>query len=152
MHRHLRLLGMISLTLSVVGILAGCEEVPLGGTTTSAGPIPAAQCTPTDQDQYVYHPQRLLVAQSCIYITGTVVAVRNENDGDRHIQLKLDAQYQGLLRPANALEGGDLVVEPVCISLPVQPDALDVLRRRPRPAGKHPPSGAACLDAGPLRL
>jgi hypothetical protein len=53
------------------------------------------------------------------------MAVRSEIDGDRHIQLALDPRYQYLLQPANRFEGGHLVVEPVCVSLPIQPDALN---------------------------
>ncbi len=121
MRRWCLLLGVVC----IVGVLAGCEEVPLEPTGVATVPIPPAQCNPSDQDQYVYHPARLHVLQSCIRVTGVVDASRVENDGDLHIQLRLDPPYQSLLQPANRLEQGDLVVEPVCPSLPLQPDALD---------------------------
>jgi hypothetical protein len=121
MRRWCLLLGVVC----VVSALAACEEVPLAPTGVATVSIPPAQCLPSDQDQYVYHPARLHVLQSCIRVTGVVEASRLENDGDLHLQLRLDPPYQFLLQPANRFEQGDLVVEPVCVSLPLQPDALD---------------------------
>ena len=126
MRRNGLLLGALFGALCLVGALAGCEEVPLEPTGVATVPIPPAQCSPSDQDQYVYHPARLHVLHSCIRVTGVVAASRVENDGDLHIQLRLDAPYLSLLQPANSHEQGDLVVEPVCPSLPLQPDALDI--------------------------
>lgn len=119
-------LGVLALVAALAGSLAGCEEVPLEPTRVATIPVPSAQCLPSDQDQYVYHPTRLHVLQSCIRVSGVVDAVRTENDGDLHIQLRVDPQYRALLQPANSHEQGDLVVEPVCPSLPLQPDALDI--------------------------
>jgi hypothetical protein len=120
-----RPLGILFMIACMAAVLAGCEEVPQGQFGGRSGQIPPAQCAPNDQDQFVYHPNRLQVLQSCIHVSGTVIAVRTENDGDRHIQLALDSQYQYLLQPANRFERGDLVIEPVCASLPIQPDALN---------------------------
>jgi hypothetical protein len=125
MHRRFLLLGVLGIVAALVVSLTGCEEAPLEPTRGATITVPPAQCAPSDQDQYVYHPQRLHVLQSCIRVTGVVDAVRVENDGDLHIQLRLDPQYSFLLQPANSHEQGDLVVEPVCPSLPLQPDALD---------------------------
>lgn len=108
------------------GVLAGCEAVPLGPTRVATISVPPAQCGPSDQDRFVYHPARLHVLQVCLHVTGVVEASRLENDGDLHLQLRLDPPYQFLLQPANRLEQGDLVIEPVCASLPLQPDALAV--------------------------
>jgi hypothetical protein len=126
MRRCILLLSVLGLAGALASVLAGCEEVSLEPTRVATVTVPPAQCQPTDQDQYVYHPQRLHVLQSCIRVTGVVDALRVENDGDLHIQLRLDPQYRFLLQPANSHEQGDLVVEPVCPSLPLQPDALDV--------------------------
>lgn len=115
-----------TLVLALVLALGGCEEaVPQSPLQLTNPPIPPVQCVPTTQDQYVYHPARLRVLQSCIHVSGVVRALRVENDGDLHLQLELDAPYHDLLEPANSLEQGDLVVEPVCVALPIQPDALD---------------------------
>jgi hypothetical protein len=125
----------------VAGVLVGCEPVPFGPTPLTTAAVPPAQCRPSDQDRYVYHPARLHILQSCIHVTGVVEASRIENDGDLHLQLRLDAPYQALLQPANRLEQGDLVVEPVCASLPLQPDALDVCVGDPHPVLDLPAPG-----------
>jgi hypothetical protein len=119
------MLGIVALALCLAGLLAGCEAVPLGQTGGRNTTVPPAQCSPSDQDQFVYHPSRLKVLQSCIHVTGIVAAIHIENDGDRHLQVTLDPQFQDLLRPANRFEDNRLVVEPVCVSLPLQPDAMD---------------------------
>lgn len=81
-------------------------------------------CRPTDQDRYVYHPDRLTVLRACLRVSGTIALARNEKDGDLHILLRLDAPYAGYLTPANANERGDLVVEPVCVGAVGQADAV----------------------------
>lgn len=60
----------------------------------------------------VYHPYRLRVRDSCRHISGTVDDVRDEEDGDIHIIVRLDPRYRGMLVQGNyAAQGGDLVVE-----------------------------------------
>jgi hypothetical protein len=60
----------------------------------------------------VYHPSRLTVLDACKHGAGTVTVVRHEQDGDLHIDVRLDAAYHGLLAPANETkQHGDLVVE-----------------------------------------
>lgn len=91
-------------------------------------------CESTDQDRYVYNPDRLEVAAPCLYVTGTVGAVRTEADGDLHILLALDPSYTHLLKPANQGEElGDLVVEPVCVRSVTQTDAEAVCAADPDP-------------------
>jgi hypothetical protein len=81
-------------------------------------------CKPSDQDAYVYNPDRLSVQKACVYVTGVVDAVRREADGDLHILVHLDSKYAYLLTPANQGEElGDLVVEPVCVRMVTQLDA-----------------------------
>jgi hypothetical protein len=60
----------------------------------------------------VYHPDRLVVRDSCRRITGTVEDVRDEEDGDIHVLVRLDSQYRSMLMDANfSIQHGDLVVE-----------------------------------------
>lgn len=68
-----------------------------------------ACAAPTDVLAGVYHPYRLHVMSPCREVSGTVVTVRHEEDGDLHIDLDTD----GLLtNSVNGSEhGGDLVVE-----------------------------------------
>ncbi len=83
----------------------------------------ATGCDPTLWD-HVYHPQRLLVVEKCISVTGTIFHVKKEADGDDHIQLKLDTEYEKLLNDRNKAAQADcLVIEPICEHAVTQPDA-----------------------------
>jgi hypothetical protein len=83
---------------------------------------------------HVYHPQRLIVKQSCIEVTGTIVdatngkqsdGMRHEADGDTHGWLKPDPPFQNLLNAGNkTAEGGNLVFEIVCRYPVKQADAV----------------------------
>jgi hypothetical protein len=87
---------------------------------------------------HVYHPDRLIVKQQCIAVTGTIVdatsgkepdGVRHEADGDTHGWLKPDAEFQNLLNAGNISdEGGNLVFEIVCKFPVTQPDAKTACR------------------------
>jgi len=97
---------------------------------------PGSSSTPGCGDglwQHVYHPNRLLVKQQCITVTGTIVdatagrepdGVRHEADGDTHGWLKVDPQFTSLLNAGNrSKEGGNLVFEIVCHFPVTQADA-----------------------------
>lgn len=86
--------------------------------------------------QHVYHPQRLLVKQDCITVTGVIVdatanqsrhrpdGVRHEADGDTHGWLKVDPEFANLVNAGNRSdEGGNMVFELVCHFTVTQPDA-----------------------------
>jgi hypothetical protein len=103
-----------------------------GAATPTAASPPA--CIPTDQDKYVYHPDRLEVRAACLRVTGRIAAIRNEADGDLHILLALDPEFTYLLTPANqGVELGDLVIEPVCVRKVTQADAIHVCSTDPDP-------------------
>ena len=103
---------------------------------------PSSACIPTDQDQYVYNPARLVVRAACIRVTGTVEETRHEADGDLHILIALDLPYTNLLTPANQGEElGDLVVEPVCVDPVSQRDAVASCARDHDPLGTLPAAG-----------
>ena len=75
--------------------------------------------------QHVYNPGRLEVKKLCMAVTGVIAGKVNEHDGDVHIRLKLDSQFEGLLNDGNrAHQGGNLVVEPICDHVVTQPDAV----------------------------
>ena len=58
-------------------------------------------------------------------VTGTIVLKRPEKDGDIHIQLKLDKQFLPLLDAENkSRQGGNLVLEPICVGPVTQADAI----------------------------
>jgi len=129
--------------LASLGVVVFVVSGGPGASVPSVAPtVVASGCVPTDQDQYVYHPARLQVLQACIRVTGTVAAVRNEPDGDFHILVALDPAFASLLRPANANELGDLVIEPVCEHTVSQSDAIATC------AGDHDPLNVAALSVG----
>jgi hypothetical protein len=83
--------------------------------------------------QHVYKPQRLIVKQKCVAVTGTIVdatnkkqpdGVRHEPDGDSHGWLDLDPQFKNLLNAGNmSAEQGNMVFEIVCMFHVSQQDA-----------------------------
>jgi hypothetical protein len=110
--------------------------------TLSLAPPPAPAPTTGPQcdssiSAHVYHPNRLLVKQECIEVTGTIVdatanqskhqadGTRHEKDGDTHGWLKLDAGFENLLNAGNMSdESGNLVFEIVC-KYPINSTAPD---------------------------
>ena len=63
----------------------------------------------------MYSPDRLQVHNPCQTVTGTVVRIVQERDGDTHIRLQLDAQYSGMLNDYNMQDQkGTLILEIVC--------------------------------------
>jgi len=114
-------------------VLSRYVNVLQGPPSTSGTPPPADSGCDASLASHVYHPQRLIVKQQCISVTGTIVdatngrepdGVRHERDGDTHGWLKLDAEFQNLLNSGNmSAEGGNLVFEIVCKFPVTQPDA-----------------------------
>lgn len=78
---------------------------------------------------HVYHKDRLVVLDDCVTVTGRIILLRKEKDGDYHIQLKVDPKYRPLLNKVNrAKQGGNLVLEPVCALKVTQADAIGACR------------------------
>ena len=78
------------------------------------GQTPAAfsTCRGGDPLANVYHPDRLVVQNACTTVTGVVDSITTEDDGDVHINVKLDPAYSNLLNDKNISgEHGDLVTE-----------------------------------------
>ena len=111
------------------------DRTPAGVVTHShpAAPAPPqADCDPSLWN-HVYHAQRLMVIDSCVAVTGTIVdatagqrpdGVRHEPDGDTHGWLRVDPQFTDLLNAGNrSNEGGNLVFEIVCKFPVTQADA-----------------------------
>lgn len=78
-----------------------------------------------DPHAHVYSPDRLQLLSACVTVTGVIDAVRREQDGDLHVLLHLDAGEEKYINGKNGIEGGDLVLEPVCVNTPTQADAVD---------------------------
>jgi hypothetical protein len=87
-----------------------------------------AQCD-TSLWRHVYKPERLQVQRWCISVSGTIVSKPPEGDGDVHIRVQLDPQFQNLLNEKNMTEqGGNLVVEPMCLKRVTQASAMRACR------------------------
>jgi hypothetical protein len=91
------------------------DEGPVDPTAHNAAPsrgtsVPAAShCRTGDPLANVYHPSRLEVIHPCVSISGTVMSVRAEDDGDVHFDLRVDPR---LVNAGNvAHQHGWLVVE-----------------------------------------
>lgn len=71
---------------------------------------------------HVYHSYRLHIKNPCVTVTGTVDSVKAEPDGDLHIRLKTDPQWINAVNVSD--QGGDLVVETICVGQVTQADAV----------------------------
>jgi hypothetical protein len=87
----------------------------------AAGAIPPAaaaglaassggSCRPGDPLANVYHSYRLQIVEPCLTVTGIVVAVRAEPDGDVHVNVRLDPPYAALINARNVAGEGDALV------------------------------------------
>jgi len=136
-----------SKNISIPAASSTPPHAPSGGPTA---PGETVQCDDTLWD-HVYKPQRLIVKQQCIAVTGTVVdatngkrldGVRHEADGDTHGWLKLDPEFSSLLNAGNISdEGGNLVFEIVCKFHVTQQDALAACQAYHSPV-QIPPVGS----------
>ena len=101
--------------------------------STGSATLAAAQCDGSLWN-HVYNPERLIVKQQCMAVTGTIVdatdgkrrdGVRHEADGDTHGWLDVDPEFKNLLNAGNLSdEGGNLVFEIVCKYHVTQADAV----------------------------
>ena len=105
--------------ISILSILATINMFTTAYAQTTTG----QSCDPTLWD-HLYHPSRLHIINNCITVTGIIDHIKSEPDGDLHIRVHLDPQYNNLTNSANdAIQAGDLVIEPVCDHGPTAPGA-----------------------------
>lgn len=148
------------LMVVTIALLAACgnpsptpSPSPDSSPTISSSPTasPTGSCASTDQLQYIYNPNRLAVQADCIRVTGEVLAKVQEADGDFHIRILVDPQFQSLLTSANQQQCanndqgvrtcGLLVVEPVCVNPVTQADAVATCASDPDPLVSLPNVG-----------
>lgn len=104
-------------------------NVPVPASMKAAAQSAAAQGCEASLMEHVYHPARLQMIAPCIEVTGTILDIKHEADGDDHIQLQLDPQFQNLLDSYNKSEqNNSLVLEPVCQGMVTQADAMAACR------------------------
>ncbi|MHB8507683.1 MAG: hypothetical protein ACYDGR_03425 [Candidatus Dormibacteria bacterium] len=117
--------------------MSGCATSSSPGTTvtdpSSGSASPAASCSRDSEFRaHIYHPDRLFLVRQCLTLTGTVIKILHEADGDLHVRLRLDPGEPDVLLAANR---GLLVVEPTCVDPVYQRDAISPCIDAPRPAG-----------------
>jgi hypothetical protein len=101
--------------------VAACGPTPVAG----CNPIPPAlKCVHAGQPgDHTYHPDRLRFIR-CATVTGVIVAVRSEADGDNHVLMRLDRPFSNMINPVNVTrQKGALVLEPECQHAVTQADA-----------------------------
>src|SRR5487761_304791 len=141
--------------IGVQGPSSEAPQQPLPGTTASR--VEGAQCD-NHLWKHVYIPQRLIVKQPCIAVTGTIVdashgkepdGVRHEADGDTHGWLDLDPQFKSLLNAGNmGHQEGNLVFEIVCEFHVTQADAKPACPATYHNTVQLPPAGSRVRIVG----
>jgi hypothetical protein len=105
-------------------IAVACLVAVLLYTFVFRKPAPVIQCD-SALWEHVYRPQRLYVLDPCITVTGIIEEEIQEQDGDTHLRLKLDSQFEYMLNERNrSSQYGNLVLEVICQSSVAQADAV----------------------------
>jgi hypothetical protein len=134
--------------LALLPLLTAC------GTATAQPPVAGSCSNAPAFTAHTYHPVRLQTLSSCQTASGTIEAVRHEADGDRHVLLRLDPQYDSLLNGVNlSATQGDLILEAQCVDPVTQADAVQACQGSPAPAGLELlTSGRHVVVSGPYVL
>jgi hypothetical protein len=83
-------------------------DIPSG----PVGAVDASGCRTGDVLAGVYHPIRLQVLDSCRTVTGTVISVKVEADGDYHVNVLPDSGQEDTVNQRNrTIQHGAVVVE-----------------------------------------
>lgn len=137
------------------------RNVTVSVTAPTTPEAPSAEatvaCDPT-LSNHVYKPERLVVKQKCISVTGTIAdatngkrhdGVRHEADGDTHGWLTVDPQFKNLLNAGNmSNERGNLVFEIVCKFRVSQEDAKAACPQTYHSPVQIPPVGSRVRIVG----
>ncbi len=132
--KRLKPLALVLLLFIAIGCIEKNENPVVAGTAPKITDIQSVStanqlssvCTNPEPLKHIYNPKRLIVLDSCKTVSGTVVKIIKESDGDTHIRLKVDPQYAGTINQVNVdRQGGNLVVEIVCAFEVTQADAIN---------------------------
>lgn len=126
--------GSFTVHASASGYNAADKNVSLSSTmrldiALDAAPPPAPQCDPGLWN-HVHDPSRLKVMAACQTVTGVVMKVHDnaDGDGDENMLLDVDPPFKNLLNSGNMKSlGGFLQLECVC-QAPVKPAIPDAVR------------------------
>lgn len=114
--------------------------------TTSPTTLACASVPP------VYHPQRLQLLEPCVLYRGVVIANLREPDGDSHLWIAPDPDYERFLNLANVYHGRKALVAeivPACTRAPADEASV---ARCPRSMLSPPASGSHVEITGPWVL
>ncbi len=128
--KRIKILVLILLLLLAIGCIQTNERSSVAirnPSQTGSQPEPTSSlCMNPEPLKHVYNSSRLTVLDPCKTVSGTVVSMIKEPDGDTHIRFKVDPQYADTINQANVdKQGGNLVVEIVCAFEVTQADAID---------------------------
>jgi hypothetical protein len=91
------------------GIIAFGSEIP-----TTPPMSNSRECRSGDPLANVHKPKRLQVVTACIVVRGTVALVfQDGEDGDYHVNVQVDHEFEDLLNKANRVQLGTLLAEVV---------------------------------------
>ncbi|MEA2646299.1 MAG: hypothetical protein QOE92_1382, partial [Chloroflexota bacterium] len=64
-------------------------------------PMPSADPVCRSPREHVYNPERLVLRDPCTSVSGTIEDINPETDGDYHILMRLDSQFEAMLNDGN---------------------------------------------------
>ena len=121
----LRKLVLAILIIGVAAVTSASGAYYYVQSVASRANQPSLCRDPSSISSHVYHPNRLQQIKPCIIASGIVDNVFAEDDGDYHVRLALDSQYENLTNGANqSYQYGDLIVEIICATTINQQDAF----------------------------
>src|ERR1700742_3738106 len=76
--------------------------------------IPSFIMAQNDPNEHIYQPERLVLKKDTMTVSGTVLYVLNELDGDYHIRLRMDSDYVKLSKKNFTRQDSCIILEIVC--------------------------------------
>jgi len=76
--------------------------------------IPSFIMAQNDPNEHIYQPERLVLKKDTMTVSGTVLFVLNELDGDYHIRLRMDSDYVKLSKKNFTRQDSCIILEIVC--------------------------------------
>ncbi len=117
--------SVMVLVIALSIFVAGCTSSKVGAPASVPTNISSNACANPEPLKHVYNPARLVVNDPCKTVSGTVMRVLKQADGDYHIQLNVDPQYSDTVNQVNIeKQHGALVLEIVCATDVKQKDAV----------------------------
>jgi hypothetical protein len=98
--------------------------------------IPAFAMAQDDPNDHIYEAERLVVQKDTMTVTGTVMYVFNELDGDYHIRLRMDSGYVKLSKKNFTRQDSCIILEIVCAHqaiFPISCKCADYVNKVPVP-------------------